>query len=257
MQVHWKEVGEVIGIGGALFYGVMKFFDAVGDRLNDDTKLEIAVWLVGVKVGQKVEPWPGTFARVFDRVFGGENVSWRFVFRASLAAVATMLLPLGVTIAVSTRLFIWPFLSTLALYIAYSDLSMLKSRFVLQRIAKTNNLWMVLSLLFLDMAVTFTTFVAVCLFDPRPIAGGMNIFQHYVVTVLLALIPALFADLWLWLYAGSGFVLKAARRFDLGFDWFNRKFDIEKKPLQSIGLVAGALVAVVYWTVVIVSRVLG
>ena len=28
-------------------------------------------------------------------------------------------------------------------------------------------------------------------------------------------------------------VLEAAgRRFDIGFDWFNRHFDIEKKPLQ-------------------------
>jgi hypothetical protein len=35
----------------------------------------------------------------------------------------------------------------------------------------------------------------------------------------------------------------------------NRRFDIEKKPLQSIGLVAGVLVAVVYWAVAIVSRV--
>jgi len=51
--------------------------------------------------------------------------------------------------------------------------------------------------------------------------------------------------------------LKAARRFDIGFDWFNRRFDIEKKPLQSIGLVAGALVAFVYWAVAIVSRVVG
>jgi hypothetical protein len=50
-----------------------------------------------------------------------------------------------------------------------------------------------------------------------------------------------------WLYAGSGFLLKAARRFDIGFQWFNRKFDIEKKPLSAIGLVAGALVAVVDW----------
>jgi hypothetical protein len=58
-------------------------------------------------------------------------------------------------------------------------------------------------------------------------------------------------------YVGSGFLLKAARRFDIGFEWFNRKFDIEKKPLQSIGLVAGALVAVVYWVAVIVSRIVG
>ena len=50
---------------------------------------------------------------------------------------------------------------------------------------------------------------------------------------------------------------RSARRLDIGFDWFNRKFDIEKKPLQSIGLVAGALVAVLYWAAVIVSRVVG
>ena len=66
--------------------------------------------------------------------------------------------------------------------------------------------------------------------------------------------PTLFSSVWVWLYAGSGFLLKAARRFDIGFQWFNRKFDIEKKPLQSIGLVAGALVALIYWAVVIVSR---
>jgi hypothetical protein len=68
---------------------------------------------------------------------------------------------------------------------------------------------------------------------------------------------AFFTSIWLWLYAGSGFLLKAARRFDIGFEWFNKHFDIEKKPLQSIGLVAGALVAVVYWSAVIVSRVIG
>jgi hypothetical protein len=142
-----------LAVGMGLLYAIDKFFKFVEEKLTDDTKLEIAVWLLGVKVGQKLEPWPETFAKLFDRVFGREKVSWRFVFRASLAAVATMLLPLGVTLAISTRLFIWPFLSTLALYIAYSDLSMLKSRFVLQRIARTSNLWMVLSLLILDMAV--------------------------------------------------------------------------------------------------------
>jgi hypothetical protein len=67
--------------------------------------------------------------------------------------------------------------------------------------------------------------------------------------------PALWTSIWLWLYAACGFLLKAARRFDFGFQWFNRHFDIEKKPLQSIGLVAGAIVAVVYWAAVVVMRV--
>ena len=85
-----------------------------------------------------------------------------------------------------------------------------------------------------------------------------NFYRLYFVirnSQLLYVLPLFFTSIWLWLYAGSGFLLKAARRFDLGFEWFNRHFDIEKKPLQSIGLVAGALVAVVYWAAVIVSRV--
>jgi len=73
----------------------------------------------------------------------------------------------------------------------------------------------------------------------------------------LFVLPVFWTSIWLWLYAGAGFLLKAVRRLDIGFDWFNRKFDIEKKPLQSIGLVAGTLVAVVYWAVAIVSRVVG
>src|SRR5450759_5884114 len=85
-----------LAAGAALAGIVWRFFERVEAVLTDQTKLEIAVWLVGVKVGQKVEPWPDTFAKVFDRVFGTKHLSWRFVFRASLAAVATMLLPLGV-----------------------------------------------------------------------------------------------------------------------------------------------------------------
>jgi hypothetical protein len=82
----------------------------------------------------------------------------------------------------------------------------------------------------------------------------VNLLQDLSMLFLPYLCAAFFTSIWLWLYAGSGFILKAARRFDIGFDWFNRKFDIEKKPLQSIGLMAGALVAVVYWAAVIVGR---
>jgi hypothetical protein len=68
-------------------------------------------------------------------------------------------------------------------------------------------------------------------------------------------IPTFFTSMWLCVYAGSGFLLKIARRLDIGFEWFNRKFDIEDRPLQSIGLVSGVLVAAVYWGAVGVSRV--
>lgn len=65
-------------------------------------------------------------------------------------------------------------------------------------------------------------------------------------------IPGLFTSIWLWLYAGAGFILKRARRFDVGFQWFRSKFDIEKRPLSAICLVSGALVAICYWAGAIV-----
>jgi hypothetical protein len=54
----------------------------------------------------------------------------------------------------------------------------------------------------------------------------------------------------------AGVVIRAVRSFDVGLEWFNRHFDIEKRPLKSIGFVAGAMAAVVYWAAVMVSRVI-
>jgi len=83
-------------------------------------------------------------------------------------------------------------------------------------------------------------------FDPAQLRGlqaALFINENFA---LLWVFPAFFTFLWLWLYAGSGFLVKAARRFDIGFDLFNRKVDIKKRPLSAIGVVAGALVAVGY-----------
>jgi hypothetical protein len=130
-----------------------------------------------------------------------------------------------------------------------------------------------LGVIVMDFALTlgwalFTALVLIhVLYGGTPdIAGALNVAFNHSFDMLFVMrrigmwyviYPMFFTSIWLWLYAGSGFILKAARRFDVGFDWFNRHFDIEKKPLQSIGLVAGALVAIVYWTVVVVSRVVG
>jgi hypothetical protein len=100
-----------------------------------------------------------------------------------------------------------------------------------------------------------------------------DIKEHWTLREVLGVVLALNDKIalflrggWIWffpgmvyflivvLYAASGFVIRAAHRFNLGFQWFNRHFDIEKKPLQSIGLVAGALLAGAYWVAVIVGR---
>jgi hypothetical protein len=136
---------------------------------------------------------------------------------------------------------------------------------------KHPSLWLILCILALDVIATaYLTALGFLLLtaavNPGNVIHLLSIFIHPIrffralieVSVedqmWYLLFPTFFTIIWLWLYAGSGFLLKAARRFDIGFDWFNRKFDIEKKPLQSIGLVAGSLVALMYWTFAIIHR---
>src|ERR1039457_6097692 len=81
--------GQLVA-GGVLFGIVWGFFKNVESVLTDDTKLEIAVWLLGLKkFGPKVEPWPDTFARMFDRVFGAKHLSWKCFCRSAVASIMT------------------------------------------------------------------------------------------------------------------------------------------------------------------------
>ena len=296
-----------LAAGGILAAIVWKFFERVEAVLTDQTKLEIAVWLVGrQKLSPTFQNWPDTFANVFERVFGPRHLSLVCVRRSIYASILLSLLTLFFGLSFLPGETLTNHMAVIALlYFPYAlianvlpdYLSLLSTRFALFFLRKSHTTTTVLIVVVADLV--FTTYIAcygvligsrVWMYLPQEwpsrlvggvvsVGGGwqdwwkapyivlfrkgiIGYFDHAMdrlsyVSGLLLLVPAFVTSFWLWLYAGSGFLLKAARRFDLGFDWFNRRFDIEKKPLQSIGLVAGALVAVAYWAAVIVSRVIG
>lgn len=70
------------------------------------------------------------------------------------------------------------------------------------------------------------------------------------LAMVLWFIPAFVGRLWFLLYICAGLILQFARRVDVGFAWFNSRFDVENHPLQCIGLVAGTLCALGYWILV-------
>jgi hypothetical protein len=285
-----------LAAGGVLAGIVWKFFERVESVLKDDTKLEIAVWLLGVKVGQRLEPWPETFIKLFDRVFGKKHLSWRCFWRSSYASIVAVLLSQVVVATLlkqskgteSLRFFLEITAVAGLVNIVPDYLSLLETRLSIGLLGRSMSPRRIGFALFSNVVVTSllalvaTFMVEVVLLsrphhslEPRlwlpmvrfevqrviPTVSGLVLRERLYMggsqVRFISLYPAFFTSIWLWLYAGSGFLLKAARRFDVGFDWFNRKFDIEKKPLQSIGLVAGALVALVYWMAVVVSRVVG
>lgn len=300
--------GQLVS-GGVLAGIVWKFFERVESVLNENTKLEVAVWLLGrKKLSPTFQNWPDTFAKVFDRVFGKKHLSWKCFGRSCMASFVSMLvlfvldalfrpgLPVPVELSATYKpsifsILAWtpklipPLLLTSIVANFLPDyFSLLETRWILKAMrSSTGMMWIVM--LGADLLVT----IVIAL-----IAASVGLFMYSVVSVgrtfeisgkvlvftfshaligprglwppwwirylvsqngILWIYPAFFTSIWLWLYVGSGFLLKAARRFDIGFDWFNPHFDIERKPLQSIGLVAGALVAVVYWAAVVVSRI--
>ena len=269
---------------GAVLAGIIwKFFERVESVLTDQTRLEIAVWLVGrTQISATFQSWPDTFATMFDRIFGTRHITIRCFVRSCIASVCAVLITyLGLSVAhplvaYALALYLldhwYVFIPTLTIGNCIPDyLSLLESRYALGRLVRASSKYGIFGLLLLDLMVTS----AIALLALQVVYNlGLRLAVHGDWTaaraffyesfmryhqglIWLCFIPAFFTSIWLWLYASSGFLLKAARRFDIGFEWFNRKFDIEKKPLQSIGLVAGALVAVVYWAAMIVSRVIG
>lgn len=291
-----------LAAGGVLAGIVWKFFERVEAVLTDQTKLEIAVWLVELTPFHSAYRWPVTFKKVFVRLFGRVHFSWQCWWRSCVYSYLSMLFLTvlvvrvqGVTYcpisfsfeqALSTGRLpfhrldahsLKTFLGWMAIYGAVGNvwfdyIALWVGRKSLDRLSAEVKGRAVIASLCANALVTVgcgglavfgatTLGPLIQLLHPHSLIHMETRTIFYVVDMTpfnpVWFWSTFFTSIWLWLYAGSGFLLKAARRFDIGFDWFNRHFDIEHKPLQSIGLVSGVLVAVVYWTAVIVSRVVG
>ena len=281
--------GQLVA-GAALAGIVWKFFERVEAVLTDQTKFEIAVWLVGTKTTEKAQKWSVVLAALFSRTVGPKHFSWKCISRSTAAST------LGITAASVVALpplvgrpnsFSWHWIVILWIGVVISDyISLFITRLFFRAICihptraaalligdfvvSAAFAWFFFDLwgsfyyslkgywvgtinlpvdLYKDMIVSFfATFMwkiheptSLALIVPGDVGRTVNMKVAFCISSVITSIP-------LWLYAASGFLLKFARRFDLGFDWFNRKFDIEKKPLSAIGLVASSLVAILYWT---------
>ena len=293
--------GQLVA-GGVLAGAIWKFFEKVESSLIDNTKLKIALWLVGRKpLEPTVQPWPETFATVFDHVFTKRHFTLRCFFRSAIASGALFAIVVVLNFdrqGSNTFGYLqFPLIAAIGVItnVIPDFFSLLESRVILGIMTRTRSSFALAVLILIDLYITSAIASASCTLGfvltainfshperfQAPISvlvgfgwslakvwqgafdiirGGLTLsaFTQFVgsnaALKRIFAYPAYFTSIWLWLYAGSGFLLKFARRFDLGFGWFNRHFDIEHKPLSAIGFVAGCIVAVVYWAMVVVVR---
>ncbi|MBF0550667.1 MAG: toll/interleukin-1 receptor domain-containing protein [Deltaproteobacteria bacterium] len=280
------------GVGLSLAAIVWVFFERVDNLMKRSTKFEIAGWLLGLNVSDKIAPWPDMFFNIFRRVFGPEAFSFRCVLSSAIASYSLAIIVILLSLAkgpmnphkeISVISDVSPTLLVIALFtnIVPDYLALLVTRGILVIMRKSRNGLIWFFLLIIDLAATATIALALwgVMFsltfniwanyydvapEMSPIARPEALLAEPVEIMLATLLdyslylwlcPVFFTSIWLWLYAGSGYLLKLARRVQIGFDWFTIIFDVEKQPLSAIGLVAGALVAIVYWTTVLLSRI--
>jgi hypothetical protein len=274
-------------LAGATLGGIVwKAFDKWENVATENDKIQLWIWLSQPNTEKKVEQWPTTCARLFDQLFGKAHLSWKCFSLSVLISSAVWAVGIGIYLLYYykrlsaifpdipqtwTQFFItqtgWMLISN----VLPDYFALLVTRRILHFMTQSRSGLIWLMGIVCDGILTASISVITVAFVTAVYNGG-SVLPHALQLIVRAgmpasdaftpgtfvpaqLIPAMVTSIWLWLYAGAGFVLKATRRLDVGFQWFNRHFDIEKKPLQSIGLVAGALVAVAYWAAVIVSRV--
>ena len=81
-----------LAAGGVLAGIVWKFFERVEAVLTDNTKLEIAVWLLDrEKLSPTFQNWASTFEEVFEHVFGAKHWSLRCFMVSALCTVGLVL----------------------------------------------------------------------------------------------------------------------------------------------------------------------
>lgn len=298
-----------LAAGSVLAGIVWKFFERVEAVLTDDTKLEIAVWLLGAEVSDqvalKVQSWPVAFLTVFDGVFTSRPLSWKCFWRSCLATYGCIVLSFivaaffpssrhrmvsmllsqvrdlsvaGIVVVLAISLLVsWLFIMVVNGIPNY--IALLKTRYAIQSFARHPRTTSRVLILTADVSASliialglFLVITSMSWFANHRLPQALPEFHSELgpymhgqvrglfkgdmpLQLLLNCYPTFFGIVWFSLYAASGFLLKAASSFGIGFRWFTRRFDIERKPLQSIGLVAGALTALVYWGSVMVVRV--
>lgn len=251
--------------------------------LADNTRMEVAIWLLDREknaegLNAKAQNWPSTFASIFDTVFGERHLTWRCFRRSCLVSACGVVLMFFLWGVVHPDKFIayfrsnpYPLVEYIPKFLFVSVLpdyiSLLKSRFLIRFMGKANPLTIAF-LILLDFVATLAIAVGTFLLydyafigaehrkdDLQILHEGPTLDSRPGMAPLSAVLyPAFFATIWVTLYGVSGLALKFATRIARGLSWLSRKLDIEKKPVQSMGLVASVLVAFVYWTVMVVAK---
>jgi len=275
-----------VGTGGGLFYGAQKFFKTIEDNLTAESKAAVAGQLIDVRLAPRAKRISVNLSTLLDAFFGPSHWTWRCFIRSAICSMALFIVIIATVLPIivfdlwtagkmsETTVLELLFASELTFFIVLPFVNILpdyfslwKARILVRASTKTDRTrskliyfavdlfvsgliacipTLLLTSIMLTQAMVFFTNTEPSLMDyvrDIPDAAG----EMGIGLLLLNFPAAALASLWVVLYFCGRSLASFAMSFDSVYSWYISKFDIRSKPLQCIGLLSGALLAVVYW----------
>ena len=258
--------------------GTWALFEYAETVVNPKLHKRLSGWLTA-ETPIQFSDWPGMFASGFDRVFSEKHLSWRCFYRSAIVSVFSVfvvtftlfLIPREakgfecqdcLDSGLSLDKLLTVAITAVVLNILPDYLSLLETRLLLKWMSKMTTKIQI-PLLILDAVFTSLIF-AVSLWVILPLAfeamglGGwvnislIGVFQiitqdlfrvtPYDLNINVYFFSTFSTSAWIWLFIGSGLIIRLLTAIGLSFRKIGTLFDVEKKPLRSMGFVSVVLV---------------
>lgn len=263
--------------------GIWLLFSKAEDLVKPEIKTDISNWLRNLNLEGKLANWPTAFVAVFDGIFGKKHFSWRCFSRSCIASILAVLMLTIFWWALNPEVFYAYFLNedfteTLGMYIFISFVfnlipdyfSLFETRYIIGKLRNVNSTTKIIVFLVIDIVATAFIFfagVAISIFIVNRIAGDpmymyldtllgvvemieagltMSTFADKVPNMGVWFYSTFFTSVWIYLYVISGMIVKAGSFIGILASCIRKIFDIDNKPLRSMGYVCIAFVSLIF-----------
>jgi hypothetical protein len=286
-----SQLGLPLSVAG-LFGGTLTFFMTFEKMFAPEALADFARYLKSTELAETVVRLPDGTRALFQRVFGARHFSWRCVKTSMVFSVVSFAVIVGLTvlydpvwrISVARTALEMPALFNLSIaWVIWSIVpdyfNLLKTRTALDLITshQITRPSVLIGMLFADFLIGWVIFVLTFLpitllnvhlvfyvlgiggvtwqhvvdnfvFSPLPLS---SIF-HWIFGVLFW--PGMVPSIWLWFFIVATLIVRASARtapvLRLSMYWF----DGERHPIRFVGMVAAALVSVLYGAFLLMSE---
>jgi hypothetical protein len=276
-----SDLYHLIHLGSAvtIFAATYAFFQRLEDNCSKEFRDDVSQWLLNTTMSSEaVTKWPKYFIKLFDLTFGDRHFTATCFRRSCIATLCSLVIVFAANFSNwqpfesffgDYGLEAWHFIPLFFTNFLFDYFSLLKSRYLLQKMTSMSLLSSCL-LLIADYIVTIFGYVILVAFfismiSPRlwsphgcedvlvPDSDTLCLAQ-YLLSYLgesgsaldLLVYSSLFTTVWATLYVASTSILRSiihTKAFEVG----RRVLDVKDHAIRSIGLIAGLLFGFSAW----------